>query len=77
MTEEEKSRWFAWADHQVKRIREREVIENGPPQKHTKWEYKIDFKVNSEELQELGQKGWEMCGGAPNAWLYFKRPILD
>ena len=32
-----------------------------------KWEYKVLFKIDERELNELGDKGWELVGIACHA----------
>lgn len=40
-----------------------------------KWEYKIKYITNYSQLDELGQKGWELCGIDVGEIYIFKRKI--
>lgn len=45
-----------------------------------KWEY-MDMHIESEdrieEMNKLGQEGWELCGSHKGAWFIFKRKIQE
>jgi hypothetical protein len=41
-----------------------------------KWEYKVIYTNSMEEIQELGEQGWELVA-VDNRTCYFKRPVPE